>query len=251
MTSAASLKHALPEVHHKHELPILSAILRAAHVHGRGRYLIYSNIDIALQASAYAELAFTVRAQPSVPISAVREEFEHATPAFDLKEAASRRGKGLPHPGHDLWAFPRAWVPSLALGDVTLGVSLVATALNQALLGHERTCRLTLLSRQLSFHVVEGESVVRHKWLQRARTDPLFYKTYTAWNCVHTKAKLAQLLESVPSYRDCWYAAQVAKSLQAYACAKHVPTLPSATAKALWGAPSEALSKAFPNLAAK
>ena len=37
-----------------------------------------------------------------------------------------------------------------------------------------------------------AESVVRHKWLQRARTDPLFYQTYAAWNCAHTRAAPSQ-----------------------------------------------------------
>ena len=149
-------------------------------------------------------MAALLHARPGIPISAIREEYEHASTGFGLAEAARRRGHGLPHPGHDLWAFPRTWIPSLALGDVTLGVSLVATALNQALFGRSG-CHLTLLSRKLTFHVVEGESVVRHKWLQRemltslpmyslaldrhdptlcarslwagARNDPLFFKT--------------------------------------------------------------------------
>lgn len=49
MEASASLSSALPKLSHPVELPFLSHILRAAHRHGRGRYLIYSNIDIALQ----------------------------------------------------------------------------------------------------------------------------------------------------------------------------------------------------------
>ena len=56
----------------------------------------------------------------------MREEFERAGDAFTLDEGYRMRGRGLPHPGHDLWAFPREWVPALSLGDVALGVSLVA-----------------------------------------------------------------------------------------------------------------------------
>ena len=245
--SVGALTSALPEVTHKHELPLLPAILRAGFAAGRGSYLVYSNLDIALQAPAYVELGALLRRQPNVPISAIREEFERATPAFDLAEAATRRGRGLPHPGHDLWAFPRSWVPRLVLGNVTLGVSLIATALNQALLGHSG-CRLTMLSRHLTYHVVEGESVVRHKWLQRARTDPLFYQTYAAWNCAHPRAALAELLTSSPSFRQCWFAAQVAKSIGAYRCGAHVSKLPSLTARELWNRPSTALAQAFPNL---
>jgi len=172
-----------------------------------------------------------------VPLSLVREEFEFATPAFSLADAASHRGLGLPHPGHDLWAFPRAWAADLALGPVALGVSLVATALNQALLGRS-SCRLTLVSRHLTFHVVEGESVVKHKWLQRARRDPLFRETYTAWNCVHVKQQLAQMQRAAPPLRDfgrCWFSQQVAKSLTSYKCANYVPKLPDAQRR-IWAA---------------
>ena len=61
-------------------------------------------------------------------------------------------------------------MPTLSLGDVAIGVSLVATALNQALLTRGG-CQLTLLSRHLTFHAIEGDSVVKHKWLQRARKN--------------------------------------------------------------------------------
>lgn len=250
MRADASLAAALPAVKHRNELPLLKYILQAGHQAGRGQFLIYSNIDIAMQEAAYVELAALLRRQPLTPISAVREEFEHASPSFDLSAAAARRARGLPHPGHDLWAFPRAWVPSLALGDVALGVSLVATAFNQALLG-QAACRLTLLSRHLTYHVIEGESVVRHKWLQRARTDPLFYETYTAWNCAHTKAALASLLATTPAYRECWFAAQAVKSMMAYKCHQHVATLPSPDAQSLWVQGDTLLSKSFPQLAAR
>ena len=134
LEATGSLDSALPGVRHPAQLPLLDAILRLAHRHGRGRYLLYSNIDIALQHDCYSQLVSLLQRQPDVPISAVREEFEFAEPTFSLADAAARRGLGLPHPGHDLWAFPRAWVPDLALGPVALGVSLVATGLNQALI---------------------------------------------------------------------------------------------------------------------
>ena len=129
-----SLGEGLPGHAHRAKLPLLPRILHAGHAHGTGAFLIYSNIDIALQREAYVQLAALLRWAPDVPISAIREEFERAGDGFTLADAYARRGKGLPHPGHDLWAFPRAWVPDLTLGDVALGVSLVATALNQALL---------------------------------------------------------------------------------------------------------------------
>ena len=87
-----------------------------------------------MQRDAYTELAALLASSPQTPISAIREEYENAGEGFSLADGYASRGRGLPHPGHDLWAFPRSWAPALSLGDVAVGVSLVATALNQALL---------------------------------------------------------------------------------------------------------------------
>jgi hypothetical protein len=244
-----TLADQLPGVRHPHTLPLLSAILRAGYQHGEGRFLLYSNIDIALQEDAYTQLAGLLVRHPGVPISAVREELERAAPDFGLGDAARRRGRGLPHPGHDLWAFPRSWVPELQLGDVALGISLVATALNLALYARSG-CRLTLLSRALSFHVVEGESVVKHKWLQRARRDPLFRETYTAYNCVQVKLQLAAILNASSAFRRCWVGPAVAKSIRGYKCAARVAALPAPKLREAWDAPQPALAKAFPMLVA-
>lgn len=242
------LKALLPAVRHPHTLPLLRAILRAGYEHGIGEFLMYSNIDIALQEVAYVQLARLLIRQPLVPISAVREEFEHASSNFNLTDAARLRGHGLPHPGHDLWAFPRKWVADLQLRDVALGVSLVATALNLALYARSG-CRLTQLSRRISFHVVEGESVVKHKWLQRARNDPIFKETYTAFNCVQVKLQLAAILNSTSNFHRCWIGQQVAKAMRAYKCAKNVASLPSLALRLAWDAPQPALINAFPMLA--
>ena len=99
---------------HKAKLPLLRAILVAGHAHGRGTHLIYSNIDIALQRDAYLGLGTLLARSPHTPISAIREEFENAGEGFSLADGYRSRGKGLPHPGHDLWAFPRSWVPTLS-----------------------------------------------------------------------------------------------------------------------------------------
>jgi hypothetical protein len=69
---------------------------------------------------------------PDVPVSSIREEFEHVDATFDVESAIARRGTGLSHPGHDCWVFPREWVPRLLLGFTLIGVSMVATDLMQA-----------------------------------------------------------------------------------------------------------------------
>jgi len=53
---------------------------------------------------------------PDIPISFIREEYEHAPVTFGVEQALGWRGTGLAHPGHDCWTFPRRWVPQLSLG---------------------------------------------------------------------------------------------------------------------------------------
>ena len=142
-----------------------------------------------LPLGAYPLPSRLMQVMPDVPISIIREEFEHVATTFSIENAISKRGSGLGHPGHDCWTFPRSWVPRLFLGFTVVGVSMIATDLMQVLLPLPRPlqvlmplplgayplpsrpmqalhaisgCRMSLLSPRLTFHFVEGDSVVRH-----------------------------------------------------------------------------------------
>jgi len=198
---------ALPQFRHPVRLPFLNMLLYAGYSRGSGKYLIYTNIDIGLQPPFYLKLARQMQVMPGVPISSIREEFEHVDPAFGVEHAIARRGTGLQHPGHDCWAFPREWVPRLILGFTLVGVSMVATSLMQAL--HALSgCRMSLLSPKLTFHFVDGDSVVKHPSNQRARNDKIFTGLYTAWNCAQFARDRRDVLEVYPEYNQCWFSQQ-------------------------------------------
>ena len=127
-----SVNELLPQFNHDLRLPFLNTILYAGYLHGQGDYLTYSNVDIGVQPPFYIKLARQLQVMPDVPISAIREEFEHVGPTFNIESAIARRGTGLNHPGHDCWTFPRSWVPRLVLGFTMVGVSMIATDLMQA-----------------------------------------------------------------------------------------------------------------------
>ena len=82
-------------------------------------------------APLHVATSLTWQVMPDVPLSLIREEFEHVPPTFNVEDAAARRGNGLGHPGHDCWAFPREWVPRLLISFTMVGVSMVATDLMQ------------------------------------------------------------------------------------------------------------------------
>ncbi len=95
---------------------------------------------------------------------------------------------------------------------------------------------------------VEGDSVVKHKWLQRARASPLFRDTYTAYNCAHVKLQLGAILNASARFRGCWIGQQAARQLRAYKCAKIVAALPSPQLRDAWHGPQPLLAQAFPML---
>ena len=213
-----SVHSTLPQFRHPVRLPFLNQILYAGWLHGKGRYLTYSNIDIGVQAPFYLKVARQLQLMPDTPLSLIREEFEHTPETFGVENALGWRGGGLGHPGHDCWTFPREWVPKLVLGFTMVGVSMVATDLMQALHAHSG-CRMSLISPQLTFHYVTGDSVVKHPQNQRARNNQLFTGLYTAWNCAQFARNRHDVLKVHPSYAQCWFNHQAE-------CARRAPPLP-------------------------
>jgi len=222
----------LPQFRHPVRLPFLNQILYAGWLHGAGRYLTYSNIDIGVHAPFYLKVARQLQLYPETPLSLIREELEHTPPNFGVEEALGWRGTGLGHPGHDCWTFPRAWVPKLVLGFTMVGVSMVATDLMQALHAHSG-CRMMLLSPKLTFHHVQGDSVVKHPQNQRARNDRIFTGLYTAWNCAQFARNRRDVLAVHPEYNQCWFNHQAEWSVYTYQCAATIDHLPHEF-KLLW-----------------
>jgi len=222
----------LPQFHHPVKLPFLNQILYAGYLHGKGKYLVYSNIDIGLQPPFYIKISRQLQVMPDVPLSLIREEFEHVPRTFSVEDATARRGGGLGHPGHDCWAFPRSWVPEMLIGFTMVGVSMVATDLMQALYARSH-CRMTLLSDRLTFHFVEGDSVVKHPGNQRARNDKIFTGLYTAWNCAQFARNRRDVMAVHPEYAQCWFSQQAEWNVYSYQCAATIEHLPHEF-KLLW-----------------
>ena len=232
VTMNVSAAQTLPQFRHPVRLPFMNQILYAGWLHGKGRYLTYSNIDIGVQAPFYLRIARHLQLMPETPLSLVREEFEHTPSSFGVEQALGWRGSGLGHPGHDCWTFPRDWVPKLVLGFTLVGVSMVATDLMQALHAHS-SCRMALLSPQLTFHHVQGDSVVKHPQNQRARNNQIFTGLYTAWNCAQFARNRRDILAIHPSYAQCWFNHQAEWSSYAYQCGQTIDHLPHEF-KLLW-----------------
>lgn len=140
----------------------------------------------------------------------------------------------------------------------------------------ESQCRMTLLSDRLTFHFVEGDSVVKHPgnqvssrclperevsllacftqpravpticsspilsvW-QRARNDKIFTGLYTAWNCAQFARNRRDVLAVHPEYSQCWFSQQAEWNVYSYQCAATIDHLPHEF-KLLWHGNTSAL----------
>ena len=104
----------------RRKLPFLGDILSTAAQHCSSDHLIYTNLDIipgpdfyrfVFDKLASGEQAFTINRRTVAPV---------AEPLENLDALFSQHG--APHPGHDCFVFPRAWVDHFDLGRTVVGV---------------------------------------------------------------------------------------------------------------------------------
>lgn len=102
-------------------LPLCADVLRLAQEHGRGEYVVFTNMDICPQPYFYRALARMVGGRHDaafvIPRRTIPARF---TSVEQLPEMI--REAGMPHEGFDCFVFPRAWIERLDLGTLCLGI---------------------------------------------------------------------------------------------------------------------------------
>ncbi|CAN5327123.1 hypothetical protein BH09PLA1_BH09PLA1_32630 [soil metagenome] len=137
--------------------PLYLDVLRAGTDHGRGTYLIYTNIDISPQPNFYVELKRLIDAQagadPMHPFIITRRSLV-TRPYSDVSELPEMyKDPGSAHPGYDCFVFPRAWPPRMRMAATCLGAWWFTEVLlaNLDTLSNQRT--LVYKDLHLTFHV--------------------------------------------------------------------------------------------------
>jgi hypothetical protein len=164
-------------------LPLIGDLLRIARTHGRGEYLIFSNIDIALQREFYSAVDDLVSAETPRPLACcinrrtIRDGFQgpEALELMYLEE-------GHEHPGYDCFVFPLAWVDELDLGNACIGArhfdSLVMANLD-VLSGFNVRIFFDL---RLTFHLGNDRS-----WVSR-----IDYEEFNLRECLNASRRLCE-----------------------------------------------------------
>lgn len=109
------------------KLPLLADILHTAYEHTDAEYIIFSNVDIAVQPTFYRFVQQKIsEGSDGFIINRRRIPEGHFSPA-DLDSLYPIKGK--PHPGFDCFIFKRAYIPQMQLGTVCVGIPFVETTL--------------------------------------------------------------------------------------------------------------------------
>lgn len=111
----------------KRKLPLLKDILDACYNHSDADYLIYTNVDIALQPNFYKEIESKISAGLDAFVINRRTIPEHFTSSDQLDKMYAEKGEL--HKGYDCFVFKRSLYPRFKLGNVAIGVRWVGWAL--------------------------------------------------------------------------------------------------------------------------
>ncbi len=182
------LSRKVAEVAHlewKAPLPIFQEVLSLAAKHGRGDYVIFTNMDICPQPYFYKALTTMVSAGGEcayvIPRRTIPSGFDAAEQLPAMYAVA-----GQPHEGFDCFLFPRSWIEKFDLGDLCIGAPDydLALILNlEALTGFKTK---VLWNQFLTFHIGDDKAWEDHHVLN-------------AHNSREAKALCARLEERVGS----------------------------------------------------
>ena len=144
------------------KLPLLRDILDRLYAASDADYLIYTNVDIAIQPQFYCAVkSFVKQGYDSFvinrrTISADYSDVEELELMYD--------DLGKPHRGWDCFVFPRYFYPSFNLFDVCLGAHRVGLALLSNMVAYSQ--RFTELQDEyLTFHIGDSRTRLKKEYL--------------------------------------------------------------------------------------
>ena len=139
----------LGEFESDRKLPLLRDILGRLHANSDAPWLIYTNVDIALQKDFYLRVAELSERSDAFAINRRTIDASFTSPD-QLHEMYQDSGK--PHAGFDCFVLRRDLVPKLLLDDVVIGMPTLGRALLVNLRVHGD--RFSIYRRQqLTFHI--------------------------------------------------------------------------------------------------
>ncbi|MEZ4931466.1 MAG: hypothetical protein R2788_04950 [Saprospiraceae bacterium] len=132
------------------KLPLIRDLLERLYNGSEAEYLIYTNVDIALQPHFYEFVFSKIQAGHDAFIINRRRIPDHFTEIKDLPEMYAAKGK--PHPGFDCFVFHRSLFPKFHLENICVGIPFIGIAMAQNLFCYAKNFRL-YENEFLTFHI--------------------------------------------------------------------------------------------------
>jgi hypothetical protein len=137
-------------------LPLIADLLQNLYEASDADYLIYTNIDIALQPHFYAAvLSFIQQGHDAFIIN--RRRIPATYNSIDQLPQMYAEG-GKPHPGFDCFVFKRELFPKFVLGEVCIGIPFIEILFGQNLFCFAQKFKL-FEEEHLTFHI--GEDIFK------------------------------------------------------------------------------------------
>ncbi len=147
----------------KRKLPVLADILQRLYDATDAEYLIYTNVDIALQPNFYDKAAEFVEAGYNGIVINRRTINDRFRSVDEIPEM--HKDKGKKHPGYDCFIFPREHFPDYLLGTACIGSNWIGRVLIANLMAHsDNFCVFT--DEHLTFHIGDDLS-----WRRKSLDD--------------------------------------------------------------------------------
>jgi len=151
--------------HQTRKLPLLADILQRLYQASAAEYLIYTNVDIALQPDFYLRVnEFMQAGNDACVINRRTISDRYQVPAeipLMLQE------KGRPHKGWDCFVFKREHFPAYFLGDICVGAPRMGLALLSNLVAFATNFR-ELAQEKLTFHLGDRRAWQNKAWAEFA-----------------------------------------------------------------------------------
>lgn len=144
--------------------PLIGDLIAKLYQNSEAEYLVYTNIDIAVQPHFYEFIAEKARQGLKAFIINRRRIPDIYRKVDELPQMYADPGK--PHPGFDCFVFHRSLYPKFQFAHVCVGIPFIGILTAQNLFAFGEPCEL-FAEEHLTFHIGEDVFKARHKELMQ------------------------------------------------------------------------------------
>ena len=164
--------------------PLISDLIDRLFEATKAEYLIYTNVDIALQPDFYLRVAAYIQSGHQALIINRRRISGHYRSTAELPTMYAQTGKS--HPGFDCFVFRRDIYPKFKLANVCIGIPFIGILLAQNVFAYGKNFQL-LDQEHMTFHIGKDVYKKRNPVLFAHNQKEFWQAIDALWPDLHTQ----------------------------------------------------------------